>query len=267
VAVTTGPFDAAALHEADHVVSGADELAPLLTPCEPPPANAGLQSAAPVRTVERMRGRWTILGAMVVLAIGATIAVAAIPGPGGVITGCYASSNGALRVIDSAASCAAGEQRITWNQKGPTGPRGPTGANGAKGPTGPKGANGPKGPTGAAGPKGATGPKGPTGPAGGPPGPPGPAGPAGPAGTFGAVHVRSVDTTTSANAGGSGEADCLAGERATGGGVELRTGNSKTIYYFEPGGIPVGDPPTGWSSSWFVEGQTMTIRVYAVCAS
>jgi phosphoglycolate phosphatase-like HAD superfamily hydrolase len=30
VAVTTGPFDAAALHEADHVVSGADELAPLL---------------------------------------------------------------------------------------------------------------------------------------------------------------------------------------------------------------------------------------------
>jgi phosphoglycolate phosphatase-like HAD superfamily hydrolase len=30
VAVTTGPFDADALHEADHVVSGADELAPLL---------------------------------------------------------------------------------------------------------------------------------------------------------------------------------------------------------------------------------------------
>lgn len=30
VAVTTGPFDAAALAEADHVVSGADELAPLL---------------------------------------------------------------------------------------------------------------------------------------------------------------------------------------------------------------------------------------------
>jgi phosphoglycolate phosphatase len=30
VAVTTGPFDAEALREADHVVSGADELAPLL---------------------------------------------------------------------------------------------------------------------------------------------------------------------------------------------------------------------------------------------
>ena len=30
VAVTTGPFDASALHEADHVVTGADELAPLL---------------------------------------------------------------------------------------------------------------------------------------------------------------------------------------------------------------------------------------------
>src|SRR4051812_29830484 len=128
------------------------------------------------------RGRWSVVGAMVVLAVGAAIAVAAIPGPGGVITGCYAAANGALRVIDSSASCAGGETRITWNQKGPTG---------ARGPTGPKGAAGPKGPTGQTGPKGPTGPRGPSG---GPPGPVGPTGPPGIAGSSG-YQLLTASTT------------------------------------------------------------------------
>jgi hypothetical protein len=75
-----------------------------------------------------------------------------------------------------------------------------------------------------------------------------------------------VEISTAANSNDNGRADCNPGERATGGGVELEGGNAARIFYFEPGGIPVGDPPTGWSSSWFAE-VTSLVRVYAVCAS
>jgi hypothetical protein len=169
----------------------------------------------------------------------------------------YANANGTLRVIDSSASCAAGETKITWNQKGPTGPKGVTGPKGAKGPTGAKGANGPAGPK---GPTGPAGPKGATGPAGGPPGP------TGPPGTFGSVVVRFVDQSSSANTNGNAQANCDSGERATGGGVQLRAGDASHIFYFQPGGIPVGNPPTGWRSSWFAE-VASDVRVFAVCAS
>ncbi|MGH2831528.1 MAG: hypothetical protein ACRDK2_02030, partial [Solirubrobacteraceae bacterium] len=102
------------------------------------------------------------------LGAGAAIAVGAIPGSDGTITGCYASPNpatnsdgfpnnvtingvteppGALRVIDPslpktvgppgrqdipnpAAQCNTEETQITWNQKGPAGPQGATGAAG-----------------------------------------------------------------------------------------------------------------------------------------
>jgi hypothetical protein len=58
------------------------------------------------------------------------IAWASIPGADGVIHGCYKNSNpaqGAVIVIDSAASCPSGYTALNWNQTGPTGPPGPSG--------------------------------------------------------------------------------------------------------------------------------------------
>ena len=116
------------------------------------------------------------------LAVGGTVAYAAVIGTDGTIHGCY--SNGAqngnhfLFVTDT--TCPSGSTALNWNQKGPQGPAGPQGAQGAQGPAGPPGATGPAGPQGPPGQPGATGPAGPLGP----PGPQGPAGPstAGPGG-------------------------------------------------------------------------------------
>jgi len=55
---------------------------------------------------------------------------ASIPGPGGVINGCFQHSSGKLRVIDSAATCLPDEVAINWNQTGPAGPPGPPGPPG-----------------------------------------------------------------------------------------------------------------------------------------
>jgi hypothetical protein len=132
--------------------------------------------------------------------VGAGIAYAAIPDSSGVIHGCYATKNGALRVIDSAAKCATGEVALNWNQQGPkgdtgaTGPQGPKGDPGATGAQGPKGDAGPAGPQGAAGPAGAQGAKGDTGPA----GPQGPQGVVASNGSY-AGHVPSPLPTTSFN--------------------------------------------------------------------
>jgi type VI secretion system secreted protein Hcp len=136
------------------------------------------------RETQRMwRSRRTLKFALptaAALGAGAAIAVAAIPGSDGVITGCYASPNpsagpngannvtingvteppGALRVIDPsqpktiplptggsvpnpAAACdAKEEQQIHWNQSGPQGPQGTVGTPGAPGAQGVPGARG-----------------------------------------------------------------------------------------------------------------------------
>src|SRR3989441_11059148 len=76
---------------------------------------------------------------------------ASIPGPGGVINGCFQKSSGKLRVIDpssrrpSLRACHPDEVAIHWNQVGPAGPAGPPG------PAGPQGATGPAGPQGTPG--------------------------------------------------------------------------------------------------------------------
>jgi type VI secretion system secreted protein Hcp len=88
------------------------------------------------------------------LGAGAAIAVAAIPGTDGTITGCYLTNTGnapnlrigQLRVIDPsmsptlpgggpnpAAVCLSDESMISWSQSGPTGPQGPAGAAGQQG--------------------------------------------------------------------------------------------------------------------------------------
>ena len=78
--------------------------------------------------------RWlTTVGVVLGVMLIAGIAVASIPGPDGVIHGCYKTSDGKLRVIDSSASCASGETALAWNQTGPQGATGATGPQGTPG--------------------------------------------------------------------------------------------------------------------------------------
>jgi hypothetical protein len=137
------------------------------------------------------------------LAATTAAAVTGIPGPNGLIQGCYNNALGVLRVVPASSQCITSgnpqllETPLAWNQTGPqglqgatglTGPQGPKGDAGVAGLTGPAGPAGPPGVTGLQGLKGdtgATGPVGTTGPAGatGAQGLPGPTGPMGPAGT------------------------------------------------------------------------------------
>ena len=66
-----------------------------------------------------------------VVALGG-VAVASIPSPGGVITSCYNTSTGAVRIVDAARTraCATGETFLNWNQKGQKGATGATGRPG-----------------------------------------------------------------------------------------------------------------------------------------
>jgi hypothetical protein len=84
-----------------------------------------------------MRRRALIIAAIVLslFALGG-IAWASIPGPDGVIHGCYKNSNpaqGAVIVVDHTASCPSGYTTLNWSQTGPTGPAGPTGPQGPAG--------------------------------------------------------------------------------------------------------------------------------------
>jgi hypothetical protein len=82
---------------------------------------------------------------------GVTYAVADIGG-GGVISGCYKTQNGQLRLIDPPTdSCHPSETAISWSQTGPQGPKGD------KGDPAPQGLTGPQGPAGAAGARGEDG--------------------------------------------------------------------------------------------------------------
>lgn len=66
------------------------------------------------------------------------VAVASIPGPGGVIKACYSKSTGTLRAIDSKKRCSKKRERtLSWNQQGPRGVQGDKGDTGPS--TGPAG--------------------------------------------------------------------------------------------------------------------------------
>src|SRR5688572_25965003 len=86
-----------------------------------------------------------VLSAPAVLVLG-VIAYASIPDSNGVIHGCFKTSNGSLRVIDSpAVQCdPRNETAISWSQTGPQG------SPGEVGPAGPQGPIGPQGPAGSA---------------------------------------------------------------------------------------------------------------------
>jgi Collagen triple helix repeat (20 copies) len=210
-------------------------------------------------------------------------ALATIPGSDGVIKACYAKRDGALRVIDSAASCKAGETALTWNQKGlkgdtgaqgprgyagqtgPTGPIGPAGEDGLPGQDGPQGDPGDQGPQGFPGPRGADGPTGPagqTGPA-GPAGPQGAPGPQGPAGGLSGYEVKTADIDVPNLGWNDGKALCSAGKHPLGGGYWVNSENVQIVK---------NQPPAandGWlvlahNSDLFSHWQ---VTIYAICAS
>jgi hypothetical protein len=121
------------------------------------------------RLNHRRGGRLLVAVVLGTAAFGVATAVqASIPDAKGVIHGCYAKGNGALRVIDTDKRLTCGKENtpLNWNQTGPQGGTGATGPQGGTGPTGPEGATGPRGHTGPAGITGATGPTGGQGPPG-----------------------------------------------------------------------------------------------------
>lgn len=107
-----------------------------------------------------------VAGAAVAIVLAGGVAVAAIPGDGGVIQGCYTKVGGLLRVIDTAKGqkCHSSlEIPISWSQKGQQGAQGiqgPAGQNGAPGERGPQGEQGPSGKDGVDGQNGQPGPQG-----------------------------------------------------------------------------------------------------------
>lgn len=145
---------------------------------------------------------------------------------------------------------------------------------------------GKRGPAGPRGPQGPIGPAGPAGPAGvpGAPGPPGDPGAPGAPGIT-TVTMRSGPTfTVNRNGFNVGDASCLAGERATGGGAFPVTNvffpNVVASYPLPnpSSGVPnTGITPTGWevwvaNNDVFRDGQTtlvapatVTMRAYVIC--
>jgi hypothetical protein len=100
--------------------------------------------------MHRRMKRLLLPGALLVfggLAVG--LAFAAIPGPNGVIQGCY-DNGGNLRVVD-ALPCSKGWKPLPWNQQGIQGVQGVKGDTGIQGIQGVKGDTGAKGDTGTSG--------------------------------------------------------------------------------------------------------------------
>jgi hypothetical protein len=177
--------------------------------------------------------------------VGGGVALATIPGSGGVITGCYAKATGTLRVIDtSSAQCKAGESALTWNQAGPQGPKGDAGPQGPKGDTGPQGPQGPKGDVGPLGLQG-------------PPGPQGPQGPISSPGYVEAFYRTGYEGSPITWV--EGTATCPAGKRVVSGGFDQA---GMDIWYSEP------SPDL---SGWTVGGKTGLVGggflIHAICGN
>jgi hypothetical protein len=217
------------------------------------------------------RTRKTSVAALAATAILATVGVgwAAIPAADGQIKGCYATTDGLLlgiphskgdtRIVDSAESCRSYEKPIAWSQIGPVGPQGRQGVQGEPGKDGAKGADGADG---AQGPQGPEGPTGPQGPGGG----------QGPAGANGVTNVqlRKAEGSMGPNSTQVGDASCLPGEQATGGGATLGgiVHSDDAII----GSYPLGTDGAGHATSWHAalrtgpSSGTRFVSIYILCA-
>jgi hypothetical protein len=262
---------------------------------------AALSTRAPSRARHSGRSRrigiGSLAGALLTLVL-STVALAAIPGAGGVFTGCYTPKIGVLRVIDvqTGQKCLTSERQITWNQTGPQGvagaqgPIGPKGDKGDPGPAGaqglqglpglqgsigPKGDKGDPGPAGAQGPQGEPGPKGDTGEQGpkGDTGAQGPQGLPGPQGVVGisGYEIVTVETVPDSSVHTDVDVLCPAGKRVLGGGGRLLTGTAGVN-----GGPPViirASEPFG-DAGWTITAEEIApytgswwVRAFAVCAN
>ena len=178
------------------------------------------------RTTFRRAG--IAITASAVLVTGVGLARAAIPDDQGVITGCYNSTSGALRVIDAGKTkCASSERALTWNQRGVAGPAGPAGAVG----------------------------------------PAGPAGVPGPAGVSGYELQESSEITVAPGAPLAHWEHCSAGKLALGGGYYVNRDEAAVVSsmpLLDDGRVPVGWEASVVNTSTQFD---VYLRVYAICAT
>ena len=197
-------------------------------------------------TTRRRRGsrllrRSAITLAAVVVVSGSGFAWATIPGPDGVIDGCYNTATGALRIVDGT-ECRAAEQPVSWNQTGPEGPIGPTGPKGDPGEPGEPGLQGPKGDPGG----------------------------------FGPVNIYRASSASDSLAFKDATVYCPEGQVATGGGATL--GGSRqadglwnvtireSIPYYVDGGYPGAWHALGIETTEVDFSENWTLHVYVICA-
>ena len=138
---------------------------------------------------------------------------------------------------------------------GPVGPEGPAGAQGDPGPQGDPGAKGDPGASGPQGPAGADGADGTPGADGAP-------------GATNVVIRHSADTNVQGSTTATASVDCLAGERAVGGGGT--NGGVAGVHLKQSSPTPAtqGGTPTGWAATYEnTTGVTAVIRAWVICAS
>lgn len=83
------------------------------------------------------KSKHLLMGAVIGVALSVVggAAWAAIPGANGTITACHTRLTFRVIDADAGARCSGAEQRLAWNQSGPTGPTGPVGPAGPAGQT------------------------------------------------------------------------------------------------------------------------------------
>ena len=177
-----------------------------------------------------------IAGLCLALLLGSA-ALAAIPGAGGVITGCYDKRSGAMRVIDAQAgkTCTKDELKLTWNQLGPQGPQG------LKGDPGPQGLQGIKGDKGDPGTPGISG-----------------------------LDYNGIQVYPSGDFA-TGTVTCLNGKHMIGGGATILRDLSDPNIDLAPLALRASGPQgNGWHAEAYKTGtytRQWALSVYAICAN
>jgi hypothetical protein len=82
------------------------------------------------------------LGAMAVLAAGATVTLGQDSTAAKPLRACVAKQSGAVRLVAADGRCRSGERVVTWNIRGRAGTAGANGTRGVQGANGPAGARG-----------------------------------------------------------------------------------------------------------------------------
>ncbi len=105
-------------------------------------------------------------------------------------------------------------------------------------------------------------------------GPQGPQGAPGPSGATNVIMRRSAFQIIVADTPGSASVDCLPGEVATGGGVEVSNGQTRDMMVgVSRPQVDAADKPIGWYARAYNldsdedDTDTVAVRAYAICAS